>query len=208
MKMSSRGVWLFPVLAAGLCLARQPRADVRPLSVSATLPAQRSAVAVPDEDAAILSSILRKQFYGWQHAFVLRRETLPLKQLSDISSLDVSRRGLNADAVREAIQDFKRRNAASHTVPALDIGKPLKVVAGSDIDKIFEHHWWEDFYKKYPHTDGFLEVSLPGFSANHQTALVYVARHSDGLNAEGAWAVLVKKQGKWTRQEILGGWVS
>ena len=155
MKMSSRGVWLFPVLAAGLCLARQPRADVRPLSVSATLPAQRSAVAVPDEDAAILSSILRKQFYGWQHAFVLRRETLPLKQLSDISSLDVSRRGLNADAVREAIQDFKRRNAASHTVPALDIGKPLKVVAGSDIDKIFEHHWWEDFYKKYPHTDGF-----------------------------------------------------
>ncbi len=152
-----------------------------------------------------MSFILAKQYTEWHQGFVIKRDTIPLKHLRAAFSFDRHKRRHPAKAMQEAFEDFARRNASPHKVPALSMGVPLTPVPGSDIDKIFEHHWWKDFYKKYPHTDGFLEVSLPGYSADHQTALVYISRSSGGLSGESDLILLEKKQGQWTLREIVAG---
>ena len=168
--------------------------------------AQSSVITALNADAEVLNVILAKQYGSWKQGFVIERKTILLKPLRESLSFDMRRRRHPAKAMREAFDDFARRNAAPHETPPLNIGKPLKIVPGSEIDAIFKHHGWDAFYKKYPHTDGFLAVSLPGYSADYSTALVYISRHSGGLNGEGELMLLVKKQNEWIIKEILAGW--
>ena len=169
---------------------------------------QTSAVPAPNADSEVLNFILAKQYGSWKQGFVIERETMPLKLLRASLSFDMRRRRHPAKTMREAFDDFARRNAAPQPTPPLNIGKPLKIVPGSEIDAIFKHYWWDAFYKKYPHTDGFLAVSLPGYSADHSVAIVFISRGSGGKSGDGELLMLVKKQNKWTVKEFLAGWVS
>ncbi len=70
---------------------------------------------------------------------------------------------------------------------------------------------WEAFYKKFPDSGGFNEVSAVGFNADKTVAIVYVAHHCGGLCGGGQFYVLKKAQGRWHEFEWKGQtctWVS
>jgi hypothetical protein len=63
---------------------------------------------------------------------------------------------------------------------------------------------WEDFYKRYPDSGGWIELSAVGFNADKTVAVVYIGHHCGGLCGGGMFHVLEKKEGKWIPLEWRG----
>jgi hypothetical protein len=73
------------------------------------------------------------------------------------------------------------------------------VVLQSEIDAIFSGHgWWEEFYKVFPSSRGYVQFTAPAFSADGKRALVYVSHICGGLCGTG-WLVLLSG-------DEAGGW--
>src|SRR5262249_227524 len=70
---------------------------------------------------------------------------------------------------------------------------------------------WKDFYRKYPESGGWIELSAVGFNPEKTVAVVYVGHHCGNLCAGGHFQVLLKKNGKWAPIEwkgIASAWAS
>jgi hypothetical protein len=79
----------------------------------------------------------------------------------------------------------------------LTVEIPYKIVSSEAIKSTFEKNNWEEFYKRYPQSGGYIELSAIGFNEDKNVAVVYVA-HSCGLLCGGGdYHVLQKKDGKW-----------
>lgn len=215
MKLIDRFTMAFAFSTAVLCLpclpkrtADRPHDNSHHKITATSVLLRRTVASTPGEDTIALSFILKNQYGRWHQGFVIQRETVPYQDIREGLSFAMHRRRHPQKEVREAFDNFARRNASIGVAPPLNLDKPLIVVAGKEISAIFKHHWWEEFYQKYPHTDGFLEVALPGYSADGSTALVYITRSSGRLNAEGELILLQKKNAIWTCKETLTGFIS
>jgi hypothetical protein len=95
-----------------------------------------------------------------------------------------------------------------------EIKTPYELAPNTIIDGFFKkgvEGGWKEFYKQYPNSDGFTQLSAVGFNADKTIAIVYLSNSCGGLCGFGTYHVLHKKDGKWT--EILGeinscAWVS
>ena len=100
--------------------------------------------------------------------------------------------------------------AANQAPQHLDLrGIPAtKVVSSSEIQKIFKGGWWDDFYKRYPATSGFVRVSQSVLTKDRQQALIYVAHYCGGLCGTGTVLLLKRSGSTWriVKKEML--WIS
>jgi hypothetical protein len=78
-----------------------------------------------------------------------------------------------------------------------NIETPYKIVSSEAINAVFEKNKWEEFYKQYPDSGGYIELSAVGFNADKTVAIVYSGHSCGGLCGGGDYAVLQKKDGKW-----------
>src|SRR5439155_26124159 len=60
---------------------------------------------------------------------------------------------------------------------------------------------WADFYKLYPDSGGYIEMSAVGFNADRTYAIVYMGHSCGGLCGGGTYHFLQKKDGKWMPAE-------
>lgn len=67
----------------------------------------------------------------------------------------------------------------------------------NDVDKIFEHGFWNDFYRKYPASLGVLGISAPVLDETRQQAVVYVAFSSGGKEGSSSVYLLSKNKNAW-----------
>ncbi len=186
-------------------------------------------VATPKETRAILSAVLEKmEFFGVpppppEHGESLHFETkrdLILVDQSLCFSASIKRSDCELDekgrilvpeldqfASRKLREELLLANQERHSLELSGISG-TKVVPGADIQRIFKAGWWSDFYKKYPDTSGFAEVSRPVLSEDRQQALVYIAHHCDGLCGTGTILLLTREGSEWrvVKQEML--WIN
>jgi hypothetical protein len=68
---------------------------------------------------------------------------------------------------------------------------------------------WEDgFYKRFAGAWGLIRLSLPGYSRDGKTAVVYRERSRGALSASGE-LLLVRRSGKlWAVSQTIGLWVA
>jgi len=109
------------------------------------------------------------------------------------------------------MQDFKSANATPKFLRAdVDLGVPYVVVASADIEatlrssKTSETFGWDGFYKKFPDSGGYMMVSVVGFDAQKQRAIVYMAHSCGGLCGGGTYHFLEKSGGVWRRARAAG----
>lgn len=79
------------------------------------------------------------------------------------------------------------------------------------INPFTEKEDWRAFYKQYPNSGGFIDLSAVGFNGDKTVAIVSKGRWCGNLCGEGQYYVLQKKDGKWIPLEWKGdscNWVS
>lgn len=63
---------------------------------------------------------------------------------------------------------------------------------------------WRRFSKKYPGSDGYIEMSRAGLSGDCQQALIYVGRHTPSFRCNGWELLLERHHSYWV---ISDGWL-
>ena len=111
-----------------------------------------------------------------------------------------------------AIRDFVKVTKTKWRLREKFIPKiPYALITSDEIASLNSEGGWERFYKKHPASDGFVDLSAVGFNSDKTIAVVSKGRWCGILCGEGAYHVLVKKDGKWVPLEWKGikcHWIS
>jgi hypothetical protein len=67
---------------------------------------------------------------------------------------------------------------------------------------------WDNFYKKYPHSDGIISLSRVEFNRDRNIALFVYGIQKRFLDGAGFFVLLEKKNNTWIIITTGGGWVS
>lgn len=114
--------------------------------------------------------------------------------------------------LKETVDDLRAKNKETHRFTRrFDIKRQYILVSEKEIDDIFKKGggWWEEFYRRYPETRGFVTFSRVGFNVDKTQALVYQSHSCGGLCGGGGYVLLVKVNGVWTSKGTVGPvWVS
>jgi len=110
----------------------------------------------------------------------------------------------------ETFADFKAKNAEAYPLkPTFNLGVKMVLVSGPEIKEIFkEKNGWDNFYAKYPGSQGLMTLSRVGFNREMTQALVYIGNQSHWLAGAGYCVVLAKKDGAWTVEKQVMVWIS
>ncbi|HLJ54516.1 MAG TPA: hypothetical protein VKT77_05705, partial [Chthonomonadaceae bacterium] len=210
-----------PAPVARVVLLREPQsAGAKTASAGQRRPSQMEGRAAgpettpAQEDSALLSfAIFHKLLankngtpFAGARGYVLERDTILLRKMRDWLSFPMHRRRRIRKEDQEAFHDFAARNAAPAKSPRLDIGVPITVAPRPAIDAAFAADGWRSFYKRFPKASGLLSVSLPGYSADRKTALVYVTWRAGPLAGLGELSLFSMRGDRWTCKESLAGW--
>ncbi|HEU0180378.1 MAG TPA: hypothetical protein VFV58_39580 [Blastocatellia bacterium] len=67
---------------------------------------------------------------------------------------------------------------------------------------------WNEFYKKYPGSSGYITFSRVGFNSDETKALIYRQTNCGGLCGYGGYILLSKDNGAWKEIGSYGCWES
>jgi len=114
--------------------------------------------------------------------------------------------------IGQAISEYVKLNKETWLLKrGLNIEKPYELIPYDELRSALKQGGWENFYKQYPNSGGWIELSAVGFNADKTVAVVYMGHHSWSLSGGGRFHVLQKKDGKWTPLKWKGArcdWVS
>jgi hypothetical protein len=154
---------------------------------------------VDDPDAyAVYAAILPRERV---RAFVVRAETGMMRPCETSGS--------EYDEWKPVVDNYLEENASRRLLmrraPLVD---PYSVVPESEIEASFSliergprEGPWTGFYRRYPGSGGYVELSAVGFDAAKQRAMVYVAHYCGTLCGGGRSHLLEKVDGEWREIE-------
>lgn len=112
----------------------------------------------------------------------------------------------------EAISNYVEQNKKTWQLQRqFSLKKPYKLLTSEKLETIIKRGWWDEFYKRYPGSGGYLELSAVGFNRDKTIAVVYMGRHCGGECGFGTFYELQKIKGKWEPLKWRGSscsWVS
>src|SRR5262245_20326857 len=113
----------------------------------------------------------------------------------------------------ETLKSYNSRNNTEVEIEdRFDLTAKVAIVDRKEISEIFSREGlqtrWELFYRKYPDSGGFIQLSRVGFDAIANQALTFVSHWCGGRCASGTYYFLMKENGEWKikKQELV--WVS
>jgi len=108
---------------------------------------------------------------------------------------------------KPVVDDFKLQNARVRMLlPDRDLHSPYTLVPRKEIMAFFTKgpESWQGFYRRYPDSGGYIEMSAVGFNASRTRAMVYIAHYCGGLCGGGAHHLLEKVDGSWREAKAPG----
>lgn len=75
-------------------------------------------------------------------------------------------------------------------------------------DLFKNHNGWDEFYKKYPDSQGILTLSKVGFNKKLNQSLIYYGNQSNWLAGTGYLVFLTKKNNIWKIKKEIMIWIS
>ncbi len=111
----------------------------------------------------------------------------------------------------EVFKDFETKLASEVRHADLShVRDDIVLVSRDTFEVLFEPGGgrWEEFYRRYPDSQGITVLSHIGFDSKHQVALVYSSTRMFDLAAEGKLYAFTKVNGKWTLRKELSLWMS
>ena len=176
------------------------------------------------EEIAFLDAFLRSQFEPAVvslHPLVIEEQP-SVEMLADGENYARFQEGLmeqwkhKSRSYTEAVKDFCAKNDPS-SKPGTICHPTVKhiLISRSEMKLLFdkerkkeEKDGWSLFYEKYPHSPGIITLSLPGFSRDGKTAVIYMGNQSHWLAGHGGIYVYQNKNGEWKQETELPEWIS
>lgn len=152
--------------------------------------------------------------------FVIRGETLKnfgaLIDPESDSPICLRPDAESAKIIGTAVEDYVKVNKTKWRLQEkFKLEIPYKLVSSEKVISIIRplsnKEDWTEFYKQYPDSGGFVDLSAVGFNADKTVAVVSKGRWCGSTCGEGRYYVLQKKDGKWIPLEWKGefcSWVS
>ena len=109
--------------------------------------------------------------------------------------------------------ELRRRSGLQLRWLPIDLCAGVRFAAAETIDATFEEDsripaGWDNFYKQFPGSSGFIKVSLPAFSSAGDKAFVLVERGCRLLCGQGLYIRLQKEGGSWKVSGIETAWIA
>ena len=177
-----------------------------------------------DEEYVVYAAVIERLFAGNKVSFDTQ-SPVNLLVIKDQTSVDRSgdrllTKNFSADVgdyvrqwasalSQETIEDYRIKNNESHQ---LKDNFSLKVkhvlVQREELEQFLKEGRWEEFYKKYPDSRGFISFSRVGFNREMNEALVYFEHWCGGLCGSGIYLQLKKEDEGWRVFKVERAWIS
>jgi hypothetical protein len=110
----------------------------------------------------------------------------------------------------EILSDFKTKNQTpSVLVRRFTLSVKYAFISEQELASISSvNSGWEDFYAKYPGSQGILTLSRAGFNEAKDTAVLYTENQYHSAGGEGDVVLMKKTAGRWTVQGEAMIWES
>jgi hypothetical protein len=113
---------------------------------------------------------------------------------------------------KPVLDSYRAANGTTRAIrPGQQIGLPYQVVPSRLIASAFDkpvqdgvNDGWQRYYRRYPGSGGYLQLSAVGFNPTKTRAMVYMAHSCGGLCGEGMHYLLERVEGVWREAKIPG----
>jgi hypothetical protein len=176
---------------------------------------------VSNEEYAIYSIVIGDMFAGSKVTFDTqsRIKVLVIKDhtVNDVLAFVVERDDWKYVKQRfpslsqDALSDFVAKNKSAHQLKdAFKIDLNHTLVKKDEFDQIFKGgvNGWEEFYKRFPDSGGYIGISRAGLNPAMSQALIYVEHGCGGLCGTGHYLLLEKSDGIWKVTRKFRAWIS
>lgn len=172
------------------------------------------------EECAVYAAAVKKLFYGNKVTFDTQ---------SPVSLLVVKNRTISESHIpfddpkeyweyvarelspisQETITAYQEQNRESRILDD-SFGLPIRhvLVDEAELDAIRKEHRWDEFYKKYPDSGGFIAFSRVGFNSGKNQALVFFEHWCHQLCGSGIYLFLSKDERGWKVTKMYRAWIS
>lgn len=104
---------------------------------------------------------------------------------------EAEREDLIGPAISAYVKLNKQKWRLTHEFP---IKKMYSLITSDELESARKEGGWENFYKRYPDSGGYIAVSAVGFNADKTVAVVYAAHYCGNSCGGGQFHVLHKKK--------------
>jgi hypothetical protein len=97
-----------------------------------------------------------------------------------------------------AIADYNRLNQQRWLLQRdFQIELPYVIASSDTLNGLSKKHWWDDFYKHYPHSCGLQEMSAVGFNKERTRAILFMGEACGFVCGEWSFHLFKKVDGSW-----------
>lgn len=161
-----------------------------------------------DEEYQIFNTALRSRFPENNYLHVLRTTFGYTEFFAYRNKLDDS--GINYDTLM--ISDFLINNITPTILDETYLINSVHTVSRIELNEIWTNYDypydWQEYYRRYPESNGIIDFSRPGFSADGDMAVMTFGWQFSGDGGQGYLIVLEKIDGKWMVRWRFNTWVS
>jgi hypothetical protein len=166
---------------------------------------------VSDEEYAVYSSVLREQFVSERtQVVVIVNQTTGIPPYSGTPDANYFRRASSAVS-QVTIDDYLTKNNQTHPLSDRFNTRVRRVLFdNAEFHRLFRDvtKGWEEFYRRFPNSGGFIRFSRVGFNVERTQALVYVEHGCGGTCGAGRYLLLAKREGVWRIEGAYMAWIS
>lgn len=143
--------------------------------------------------------IMESTFWGVYMVYAMARTEFGASLAEDMPTLDTA-----------TYEDFLAKNEESYLLEdSFNLSAQIVLMSEKELVEIFqEGEGWDDFYEKYPSSQGIMNVSRVGFNTTMDQAFFYLGNQSYWLSGSGYYVLLTKKDGIWVIESEVMIWIS
>lgn len=148
----------------------------------------------------------RRTYFGkWKRIEV---KEIVLRRNTDVTGIGPAHNAVKSIS-RETIENYWERNSKSFELKSINSDIKLTLFDSLDNSKqISIRKFWRLFYKKYPESNGIVELSMIGYNREKTQALMCIGVNSNYLMGEGFFVFFELVNGKWKIKERVKAWDS
>ncbi len=187
------------------------------LAVIPVLPVDTKRTEVSDEEYAVYSAYLNAIEISPSDGkpvklIVINDHTEAIPSSCSLDNIAKHNKRIAKDELKPLFEDVEARSKESAPLKRLfNFRRDYVLLAAADFAAFFrvkDLEGWEDFYKKYPDSSGYVSLSRVGFNATFTKAIIFRSGSCGSLCGSGDYTLFEKINGKWKEAGISNCWIS
>lgn len=165
-----------------------------------------------DSEYSVYSAILNQGFENLKKPLIVQQTSdlnTSFSLQGDVYEVRIEPEGIE----REVFDDLLLKNDTIYELEnKFDIApREAQLITDTELQAIFSDSalsGWDEFYKEFPDSGGFMRFSRVGFNSDGTEALVEYAYIFGGLGAEGGFVYLQRENQQWSLKKFVLVWLS